>query len=40
MITDTHLGVRNGSIEWLEIMKEYFNDFFIPLLKKEKKEGE
>lgn len=40
MITDTHLGVRNGSIEWLEIMKEYFNDFFIPLLKKEKQEGD
>jgi len=40
MITDTHLGVRNGSTEWLEIMKEYFHDFFIPLIKKEKKEGD
>lgn len=40
MITDTHLGVRNGSIEWLEIMKEYFNDFFIPLLKREKQPGD
>lgn len=40
MITDTHLGVRNNSIEWLDIMKEYFYDFFIPLLKKEKKEGD
>ena len=40
MITDTHLGVRNGSIEWLEIMKEYFNNFFIPLLKREKQEGD
>ena len=40
MITDTHLGVRNSSIEWLEIMKEYFREFFIPLLKKEKKEGD
>lgn len=40
MITDTHLGVRNSSLEWLEIMKEYFYDFFIPLLKKEKKEGD
>lgn len=40
MITDTHLGVRNNSIEWLEIMKEYFYEFFIPLLKKEKKEGD
>jgi hypothetical protein len=40
MITDTHLGVRNGSVEWLEIMKEYFRDFFIPLLKKEKRDGD
>ena len=40
MITDTHLGVRNSSIEWLEIMKEYFRDFFIPLLKREKKDGD
>jgi calcineurin-like phosphoesterase family protein len=40
MITDTHLGVRNSSVEWLDIMKEYFRDFFIPLLKKEKKEGD
>lgn len=40
MITDTHFGVRNSSIEWLDIMKEYFYDFFIPLLKREKKEGD
>jgi predicted phosphodiesterase len=40
MITDTHLGVRNSSVEWLDIMKEYFRDFFIPLLKREKKEGD
>lgn len=40
MITDTHLGVHNSSLEWMEIIKEYFNEFFIPLLKKEKKEGD
>lgn len=40
MITDTHFGVRNNSTEWLDIMKEYFYDFFIPLLKREKKEGD
>ena len=40
MITDTHLGVRNNSIEWLDIMKEYFQNFFIQLLKREKKEGD
>ena len=40
ILADTHLGVRNSSIEWLEIMKEYFHDFFIPLLKREKKDGD
>jgi len=40
MITDTHLGVRNNSSEWLDIMREYFHDFFIPLLKREKKDGD
>jgi DNA repair exonuclease SbcCD nuclease subunit len=40
MITDTHLGVRNSSTEWLDIMKSYFYDFFIPLLKSEKREGD
>lgn len=40
MITDTHLGVRNGSQEWLQITREYFYDFFIPLLKREKKDGD
>jgi len=40
IISDTHFGVRNGSQEWLEIMKDYFRDFFIPLLKKEGKPGD
>ena len=40
MITDTHIGVRNSSAEWLQITREYFKDFFIPLLKKEKKAGD
>ena len=40
LITDTHLGVRNSSQEWLQIMKEFFYDFFIPLVKKEKKPGD
>ena len=34
-ISDVHFGVRNGSFEWLDIMKNYFDKFFIPLLKKE-----
>jgi len=40
ILSDTHFGVRNGSIEWLDIMKEYFRDFFIPLLKREGRPGD
>jgi len=40
LISDTHFGVRNSSQEWLQIIEEYFDDFFIPLLKKESKDGD
>lgn len=40
LITDIHFGVRNASIEWLEIHKTYFRDFFIPLLMENKKDGD
>ena len=33
-ISDIHFGVRNASIEWSDNMIDYFNNFFIPLLKK------
>lgn len=33
-LSDIHLGVKNASIEWLENILGYFNDFFIPLIKK------
>jgi DNA repair exonuclease SbcCD nuclease subunit len=33
-ITDTHLGVRNNSTEWIEIHESYFKNWFIPLCKK------
>ena len=32
-ITDTHLGVRNNSNEWIEQIREYFFDWFFPLVK-------
>ena len=32
-ITDTHLGVRNSSNEWIDIIDSYFHNFFFPLLK-------
>ena len=33
-ITDTHLGVRNNSNDWIEIHEDYFRNWFIPLCKK------
>jgi UDP-2,3-diacylglucosamine pyrophosphatase LpxH len=32
-LSDTHLGVRSNSIEWIEIIEDYFENFFIPLVK-------
>jgi len=40
LITDTHFGVRNNSGEWMEIISEYFNDWFIPLVKKNYQPGD
>lgn len=40
MITDTHLGVRNSLEEWIEIMRDYFYNEFIPLVRKEYKPGD
>lgn len=37
-VSDTHFGVRANTIEWLEIQKDYFYNFFIPLLREKKKE--
>lgn len=33
-ISDIHLGVKNASIEWVDNITKYFDNFFIPLLKK------
>lgn len=33
-ISDIHLGVKNASIEWVDNVTKYFDNFFIPLLKK------
>lgn len=35
MISDTHLGCRTNSVMWIDLIKGYFYDFFIPLIKKE-----
>lgn len=39
-ITDTHLGVRNNSEEWINIHREYFYNWFIPLVKKHYRPGD
>lgn len=38
-ISDVHFGIKNGSIEWVNIIKEYFENFFIPILKRQKEIG-
>ena len=40
LISDTHLGVRSNSKEWCDIIQDYFQDFLIPLLKKESRPGD
>ena len=39
-ISDIHLGVRNASFEWIDNMTDYFDNFFIPLMKKYKDKGD
>lgn len=39
-ISDIHLGVRNASFEWIDNMTDYFDNFFIPLMKKYKTAGD
>lgn len=40
MISDSHLGCRSNSVLWLQIIEDYFFNFFIPLVKREYKEGD
>jgi predicted phosphodiesterase len=39
-ITDTHLGIRNNSNEWIEIINDYFENWFFPLVDREYREGD
>lgn len=39
-ISDTHLGTRNNSLTWLHEMRDYFTNFFIPLVKEHYQEGD
>jgi DNA repair exonuclease SbcCD nuclease subunit len=40
VLGDMHLGVRSNSLEWLEIQKDFYENKFIPTLKKHVKEGD
>lgn len=40
LISDTHFGVRSNSVEWMEIQRDYFENFFIPLLKNNMQPGD
>lgn len=40
MVSDTHLGCRSNAVEWMEIIEDYFFNFFIPLVEKEYKDGD
>jgi UDP-2,3-diacylglucosamine pyrophosphatase LpxH len=40
MISDLHFGVRANSPEWLNIQKDYFYNYFFPLVKQLKKDGD
>ncbi len=39
-ITDSHLGIRNSSNEWIDIMRDYFFGWFIPLVKENYRPGD
>lgn len=40
VISDTHLGVRSNSVEWLEIQRSFFFDWFIEDVKKRLEPGD
>lgn len=40
LISDLHFGIKSNNPEWLKIQTDYFYNFFIPLVKEHKKEGD
>ena len=40
VLGDLHFGVRSNSMEWLEIQKDFFENLFLPTLKKHYKPGD
>jgi DNA repair exonuclease SbcCD nuclease subunit len=39
-ITDTHLGIRNNSGEWIDIISNYFYEWFLPLVRENYQPGD
>lgn len=40
LISDLHFGIKSNNPEWLKIQSDYFYNFFIPLVKEHKKDGD
>ena len=40
VLGDLHFGVRSNSMEWLQIQKDFFENEFLPTLKKHYKPGD
>lgn len=40
VVTDSHFGVRNSSVEWTEIHRDYFLNFLIPKIKEQYRLGD
>lgn len=40
IISDLHFGIRSNSLEWLEIQKDYFDNFFIKKLEENYQDGD
>ena len=39
-ISDTHLGVRNNSNEWIDLIRDYFFNCFFPIVRKNYRKGD
>jgi DNA repair exonuclease SbcCD nuclease subunit len=40
LVSDTHLGVRSNSREWMDNIESYFREFFMPTIKKHYQPGD
>ena len=40
ILGDLHFGVRANSVEWLDIQKDFFENTFIPILKRDVRPGD